>query len=311
MQAAVIVVTAAISCGGPTPPPERLRTDIPEPGPGTIEIVGPVFEVEPGQSRFLCMRMPLALDEDVHVNRSRVFQTAGGHHALVLRRPPGGGADPTPHPCEAADMADAFFVATGAADGAGLSLPDGVALELPRDAEIWVQTHYTNDSGSVRRAQDVVHLELIPASEVRELASVFAQVDAAFEIPAGQEYTRTMSCTFPDPITIPWILPHMHEAGLRFEVEVFRDDGRETLYSWSGPWMHEDRHTFPMLQLDDPLAVRSGDGIRTTCTWRNDGATPLSWPTEMCVSFFAFYPGDGSLVTCDQNGVVGRLQSPD
>lgn len=283
-------------------PPQKLRDDLPAPGPDTIELAGPTFEVSPGASGFTCMRIPFDVEQDLYVNTTRIYQAEEGHHVLLLYRTSGGGAESEPHPCEAIDMTSVQFVTSGTGDGAGLSLPPGIALKIPRGVELWAQSHYTNSGAVPRQVQDVIQLDLIAADDVREVASVFAHVDVGFELPPGRTTTRSMSCELPRAATIPWLLPHMHENGTFFAVELTR--GSDVLYAWSNEWMPAHRDTFAALQFSEPIAVQPGDVIRTTCTWRNEGDETLRWPAEMCVSFFPFYPGDGSLVTCDQDGFI-------
>lgn len=280
--------------------PEKLRDDIPEPPEGGAQIVSQAFEVPAGEEVFMCMRVPFEVKERLLVQSSQVYQTTNGHHTVVFYSEDSEGVNPEPHECSGFDMTNVRLIGTGAANGSGIEMPDGVALEVPAGAEVWIQSHYINATEQNRMVQDVVNLELLEESEVEEIAGTFAHLDLTFQVPPHEQETTTIDCEFDREMTIPWLLPHMHEWGESFALEVLRDG--EELYSWSGPWLQSFRDDFPVQELDESLQVKPGDVLRTTCTWRNTETEPLLWPKEMCVTFFPYYPGDGSLLACDENG---------
>lgn len=280
--------------------PEKLRADIPDPGPGGVQMISPAFEIPPGEEVFMCMRLAYSPDRDLYINSSNIYQSHNGHHTLVFYSNNSAGVDPEPHPCDGIDMTDVRIVTTGAANGAGLPMPEGVALKVPKGAEIWIQSHYINASDEVREVQDVINVETIPVEEVVDVASTFAHVDLTFVLPANQRSTRTMECSPPHEMTVPWLLPHMHEWGESFKIEIIRDG--EVFYKHEGPWFDGARNDFPVHTLETPMTIGPNDTIRTTCNWNNTLSENLLWPKEMCVTFFPFYPGDGSLMACDETG---------
>lgn len=304
---AIVVLTLGlvVGCGtadDPNTGPDKLRDDIPDPPEGGVQVVSPIFTVPAGQEVFMCMRIPFDVTEDMFVQRSYVYQSNNGHHTLLFYSNNSAGVDPEPHPCNGLDMTDVRIVTTGAANGTGLSMPDGVVLAVPKGAELWAQSHYINATDQDRQVQDVLNLELIPESEVQEIASSFAHVDLTFNLPPQQETTRTMECAVPREMTIPWLLPHMHEWGKEFELTLTRKDETEPFWSWQGPWFDGARNDFPVQELDEFITLQPGDKIRTTCTWSNTEDTNILWPQEMCVTFFPFFPGDGGLLACDESG---------
>jgi|GEM_PF-1444014 len=287
----------------PDDPDDPMGDDIPPPPPGGVQMVTPEFAIPPATEMFVCMRVPFEVTEDMFVQSSAIYQRDAGHHTLLFYSENGNpGVDPLPHECSGADMTDVRIVTAGAAMGSGLSMPDGVVLKLPKGAELWVQSHYINATDNERVVQDVINLELIPESEVREVASTFAHVDLTFALPPKQESTRVIECKLPRRMTVPWLLPHMHEWGKSFKIEIFDDE--RTIFEWEGDWFDGARNDFPVQELDVPLELGPEHTIRTTCNWLNTEETPLLWPQEMCVTFFPFYPGDGTLMACDASGEV-------
>jgi hypothetical protein len=284
------------------PGPDKLRDDIPDPPAGGVQVVGPIFSVPAGKEVFMCMRIPFDVTEQMYVQSSHVYQSTNGHHTLLYYSENSAGVDPEPHPCDGLDMTDVRIVTTGAANGTGLSMPDGVVLQVPPGAELWAQSHYINATDQDSEVQDVINLELVPEDQVTEIASSFAHVDLTFTLPPAQETTRTMECAVPRDMTIPWLLPHMHEWGKEFTLELLRAGEEEPFWDWSGDWFTNARNDFPVQQLDEFIELKAGDRIRTTCTWNNTESDTILWPQEMCVTFFPFFPGDGGLLACDETG---------
>lgn len=300
-----LALVPAVGCGADEDAdgqPDKLRDDIPDPPEGGVQIVTPAFSIPAGEEVFMCMRVPYVPDRDMYVQSSNIYQSNNGHHTLLFFSNNSAGVDPLPHECDGLDMTDVRIVTTGAANGTGLQMPDGVTLSVPEGAELWVQSHYINATDQERLVQDVINMELIPEAEVVEIASTFAHVDLTFSLPPQQRSTRSMECEIPREMTVPWLLPHMHEWGDHFELELTRKDEAEPFWTYEGEWFTGARNDFPIQQLDDFITLQPGDKIRTTCTWNNTEDANLLWPQEMCVTFFPFFPGDGGLLACDETG---------
>jgi hypothetical protein len=297
---AIALVASACGEDDPTGQPDKLRDDIPDPGPNGVQMVSPTFEVPAGEEVFMCMRLAYSPDRDLYINSSNIYQSFNGHHTLVFYSNNSAGVDPLPHRCDGVDMTDVRIVTTGAANGAGLPMPEGVALKVPKGSELWIQSHYINASDEKRTVQDVINVETIPIEEVTEVASTFAHVDLTFVLPPNQRSSRTMECKVPQEMTVPWFLPHMHEWGESFKIEIVRDG--VTRFEHEGPWFDGARNDFPVHFLETPMTLTPEDTIRTTCNWNNTLDENLLWPREMCVTFFPFYPGNGQLLACDESG---------
>jgi hypothetical protein len=281
--------------------PEMVREDLPDPPEGGARLVSPTFSVAPGAEAFTCMRIPFDADEDLFVNASNSYQVTGGHHTMLFYVDGTVPLDDEPHECNDQDMTSIRLVGVGSADGSGIGLPDGMALRLPAGARLYAQSHYLNATDGDITAQDVIDLELLPADEVEQVAGTFAQVDLGLELPAGEKVTRTIECTAPLEMKVPWMLPHMHEFGAHFTLEAIIDGEARTLYD--SEWTAALRDHFPILDQQPHLEFTGADTIRTTCTWDNTSADRLLFPREMCATFMAFYPSpDGALLACDETG---------
>lgn len=308
---ALSVALAAAGCGsgetGETTPEngtdDGIVFDVPAAPEGAVRLVTPTFEIEPGKEVFMCMHVPFDVKEDLYVNASIAYQPKGGHHSMLYYSPPGQEPpEDAPHECDnTSDMGNIRFVGVGTADGVGISLPGGIAMKVPAGAKLYTQSHYLNTTNERLTAQDVVDLVLIPADQVTQKAGAFTEIDLGLELPPNEETTRVVDCTAPRPMTVPWMIPHMHEQGFYFKLEVVKDGERKTVYE--SAWEETMRDHFPLVHFDPHIEISPSDRIITTCTWRNTKPEPLLFPAEMCATFMPFYPSpDGALLVCDETG---------
>lgn len=280
---------------------DLIRDDLPEQPADAVRMVSPTFDVGSGEEVFMCMRIPHELTEDLWVIQSNAYQVEGGHHSMLFYTVGNTPVREEPHECDETDMGNVRFVGVGTADGGGITLPEGVAFKIPAGAKIFTQSHYLNLADHDIVAQDVVDLRVIPKSEVQEIAGAFTQVDLGLDLPQGEDTTRVLNCTAPMDMKVPWMIPHMHEWGLHFTLEVEIGGERTTVYD--SDWDETLRDDFPLSHFTPHLSLTPQDQIITTCTWRNTSGRRLLFPAEMCATFMAFYPSpDGALLACDETG---------
>ena len=282
-----------------------LLPDLPDPPADGARLVSPVFSVQPGAEKFMCMHIPFDVPEDMYVQKSDIYQMKGGHHVMVVYFPPSAPIDDAPHECGDADMGNMRLVGVGTADGHGITLPDGVAMKIPAGSRIFTQSHYLNLTDGPITAQDVIDLHMVPADQVENLAGSFTEVDLTFDIKPHSTLTRVIDCHVPVNMTVPYMLPHMHEWGQHASIELIHGDSGASDMIYDSDWSKALRDDFPLANLDPFMHLTTADRIVTTCTWRNDGDEDLRFPREMCATFMPYYPSaDGLMVACDENGDV-------
>jgi hypothetical protein len=291
---------AAIGCGGGGGP-ELLRDDIPDPPPGGEQVVSPIFEVPAQSEVFYCMRIYHDINEELNVHSSVGYQVAGGHHVMLYYSEEAQEGGDEPHDCGGGDMGNIRFVGVGTADGIGIGLPEGIAMKLPAGVKLYSQSHYVNTTDQAIQAQDVVNLEVLQPEDVVQTAGAFTEVDLTLELPPGVGTDGVVDCTAPMDMQVPWMIPHMHEFGTHFTLEVLRGD--QTIPVYDEDWDPSFRDHFPVVEFEPHLQLTANDRIRTTCSWFNDTGETMYWPKEMCATFMSFYPSpDGALLACDEFG---------
>ncbi|XP_033732124.1 dopamine beta-hydroxylase-like [Pecten maximus] len=119
-------------------------------------------------------------------------------------------------------------------------------------------------------------------------------------IPPGEEAykvegTCTKDCTsrkLSGTVYITRALNHMHYLGRQQRIEQYRDRVKlrdltyDELYNYDSPVLHEFR---------DPIELRPGDELKTTCTYRSIGKDRTTFEgdgtsDEMCLGFLTFHP---------------------
>jgi hypothetical protein len=289
--------TLLIGCGssdeqGETPAPSNV-----------LQLRGPKFTVPAGTETFSCMRIPYEAKETIFVNASNAFQAEGGHHSMLYYLPPEQSAREDPHECEGAEMGRGGlrFVGVGTGDGHGIALPPGIAMKIPAGIKLFTQAHYLNTTSHDVVAEDLINLTTLPENEVVEIAGTFTQIDLSFELAARLETTRTVECTAPVDMTVPFLIPHMHEFGKHITVELEQGGVKQTLYD--SDWSAALRDDFPVRHFTEHLKFQTADKLRTSCTWSNTEDFPMLFPREMCATFMMFYPSiDGAMWACDETG---------
>lgn len=297
-----------VGCGGEgaTDPDEEpeLLVDVPDKPADAERLVSPTFGVDAGAEVFMCMRVPFEASGDIWVNKSVGYQAEGGHHTMLFYTIEDDEfLDESPHECEDDDMGNIRFVGVGTAQGVGIELPEGVAMLVPRGAKIWTQSHYLNTTNEDLIVQDVIDLHVIDESEVTDKAGAFTQIDLGFELTPAAETTRVVECTAPQEMYVPWMIPHMHEWGAHFTLEVIKAGEETPFVVYDDSWTEALRDDFPVIDFAEHLHLTPDDRVRTTCTWNNTTADPILFPAEMCATFLTFYPSeDGALLACDETG---------
>ena len=188
----------------------------------------------------------------------------------------------------------------------GQNMPDHVGQELPQGGRTFVtlEIHYYNTQPGMP-AMDRSGAEICLSNEQRpDTATQHWLGTEKIAVPPGETATTTELCTpglAPGQTsTLLRLTPHMHLTGVHTKLELLRVDGSiEVLHD--KPFAFENQTTY---FLDPPVVVNAGDRLRTSCTYRNEGSTPVNYgegsEEEMCYLYTTAYPA-GSL----HNGLNG------
>jgi hypothetical protein len=298
------VVAGLVGGCGPGAPGKYLDGfNPPPPDTGQIEIVGPILHgmIASGANINLCSYLdsPFAVDTDV--TGFNVYQSAGGHHAVLY-----GARIPRPagtHVCTDDDMLNATYIAGGGADNASAAFhgtPPGLSFRVKGGSQVFLYTHWINATTHDIDGQAVVHMSAQPPSANTVPADLFTNADTTFSVPAGMKATTSTTCVVQQDLQFFFFAGHEHRWGSHVLIERLDGGSATTLYQTD--WLPEYETNPPVNNYtkDAPLVFKAGQGMRVTCEHDNTGSTtPLGFPTEMCVAFGFYFPGHGEIDCVD------------
>lgn len=151
-----------------------------------------------------------------------------------------------------------------------LILPPGVAMKIPKGANLVFQMHYT--ANGVEQS-DRSSVGLILAKQAPKYVAHTRTVNNLELIipPGAADHQVHSSFTFPKDAAILSFMPHMHLRGKRFQYEVIYPDGRSEI-ALSVP--RYDFNWQSTYRLVTPLMVPAGTRIECTGTFDNSADNP-------------------------------------
>ncbi|MDC3954923.1 hypothetical protein [Polyangium jinanense] len=254
------------------------------------------FTAPAGES-FLCSYTDTITTREISVISAEGIQGPGGHHLTMYyvdnKRPVGS------VPCSGTtEMLDWHFVVGAGGEGMGegglVDLAEGLAIKIPAGKQLMVQAHYINASGADQEVHDWMDIRTTDPSRVKAYAGDFVVLDDTFEIPAHASKESTSICEITEDTQLSMLLGHMHETGTHYKLETLDENGSPLKTLIDNAWQpsyasHPPVSTFTM---EEPLVIPAGTRLRQTCSWDNTSSTPMLFPTEMCIAFGYYFPGE-------------------
>jgi hypothetical protein len=268
----------------------------------TIETA--MFDVAPGES-FECFYTDVITERELSVVSATARQAPGGHHLTVYYvdnvRPVGHA------PCSGtAEMVDWHFVVGAGGEGGDLvALADGLALKVPVGKQLMLQTHYINTTAETHHISDEVDIKLTDPSQVKAYAADFVINNDQFEVPPNAPFRSVGTCEMTQDVQLTMLLGHMHELGSHYKLETIDAQGNPLDTVYDEAWYPNYASHPPILTytMDNPLRFQAGTRFRITCDWNNVHQVPYLFPTEMCIAFGYYFPGNDR-VMCDISNVT-------
>jgi hypothetical protein len=273
----------------------RPATDfypLPPPAKGFQLRVEP-FTVAPNFERELFVYRTVGNSEEVFVNRIETRMRLNSHHLLLytfsgipspLLPAPGAvrdirNVDGSLNVANMVAMAYHVFFGGAMTPTSDYRFPPGVALRLPPNAALDLNSHYVNRTAHPIVGEAYANLHTVDRSEVVHVARTLNLSNTGFTLPARQRTTVTTtflagSSALPvgsdDRVRIPTLTSHMHELGERFVIRITGGprDG-EVVYT-NTDWSHPEMVTF-----SPAITLRRGEGLTSVVTYNNTRDTTV------------------------------------
>jgi hypothetical protein len=168
------------------------------------------------------------------------------------------------------------------------AFPPGMALKIDADKGLDLNSHYINRSDEVLTGEVYTNIHMVDPSEVEHVVEILTLNHNEFELPPNEITTLERTFTFNQRTHIIQLLSHAHEHNLEFAVEIVGGSRDGELIYIAYDWEHP-----PILELDPPLTLEAGEGLRLIATydnWTNETLTfGLLSEDEMMIVFGYFY----------------------
>lgn len=294
----LVIASVLVGCGG-----EETSDDVAEPAPDKLMWESAPFEVPAGET-FTCFYTDVITDRELSVLSAAGVQGNGGHHVSLYyvdnhRKP--GAFDCT----KLGEMQDWHFVVGAGGEGNDTddvaTLPEGLAIKIPAGKQLLIQAHYINTTGAAFTQVDKLEVTFTDPKNVTAYASDFVVFNDAFEIPPMGSLSVTSTCEVEQDLQLALLIGHMHEQGVHYRLESVNAEGEsvEVLYEEAWEAAFASHPPIRKYSMDAPLSIAKGTLLKQSCTWDNTTPQPLLFPTEMCIGFAYYFPGE-SRIMCEE-----------
>jgi hypothetical protein len=264
--------------------------------------VGP-FDVEPNANRELFIYQKLNNDEPIYIQSVEIVMRPGSHHFILYNFPENDPdlflptenqirdiykPDGSQNPFVLYHMQFHQFVTGTQWPRSHYTFPKGVALKVPANTGFDMNSHYANSKDEVITGEVYANLYTVEKSEVEHVAQILNLNNDDFNLPAGEKTTLTADFTFPDERNVFQLWSHAHSHMTEFNVYIKGGARDGELVYVSYDWEHP-----PILQLDPPIQLKAGEGLRLETTYDNQEDRDLKFglrsTDEMMILFGAYY----------------------
>ena len=283
-------------------PPEFMAIDTPEQG---IQLhLGP-FEISPQFEREFYYFQPLDTTGNIYIERAELTMRSGSHHFIAYSFSESIPAWVGLTPFEYRDIRaeDGSYIQSSLlatlwhSFGFGAQIPfmnyqfpNGVALRLDADLGLDLNSHYINLTDTASVGEVYINMHLLKPEEVDQIAEVLSLNHLTLSLPPNKVTTLDTTFTFIEDASVFQLMSHAHEHMLEFRVEKVGGELDGELVYIAYDWDHP-----PILELDPPIHVRAGEGLKLIVTYDNWTDETLRFgflsEDEMMILFGYYYFG--------------------
>ncbi len=287
---------------------DMSRFEIPEfqalaaPEHGVQLHLGP-FDVQTNFEREFFYYLPLNNNEEIFINRIEINMRRGSHHFIAYQFNSEIPDYLIPQANVIRDIRNSdgsynilnllatpfhTFVTGTQWPILNYHLPPGVALRLPANIGLDLNLHYVNRTDEIMQGEIYANLHFVEPQNVVHEAKALNLGKFDIELPPHQVTTLTKTFTFWETRHIFQLFSHAHEHMTEFRVEIDGGPRNGELVYITYDWEHP-----PILELDPPLVIEEGQGLKLITTYNNWTDRTLNFglrsDDEMMILFGAYY----------------------
>jgi hypothetical protein len=258
--------------------------------------------------------------EGLNINDQEVRYTAGSHHVLLYLTPyktiptvdnhgktreTGGVVDCAQGASDDWRVSNVLGGAQSPSGGAFASFPPGVALKVPGNAVLLMNTHYLNAAPKDLLAEARINIYTIPDAEVKTEGGMLFFYNQIIRVPAQGQASARMRCPVSKDITVINVQSHMHRRAVNYVAQRLDAQAQlvDTLYT------NTDWENVPIKTFAPGLVLPAGNFLDYRCDYQNhEDHDILQGPStrdEMCMLIGSYYPRDDRTGFCIDATYVG------
>ncbi len=249
-----------------------------------------------GTEVWLCEVYDLPTTELQAVNSVAYLQNEGTHHmTLSTTAFASTPLEPGSYDCNelyasSSVMQDAVMMFGNQGDAEGiLTLPEGVAAELPAGIQVLQEVHFVNTTDADIALYSYLNAYTIPEEDVVSGIWGGSVRDETISLPPQAETTEWSRCVMNEDVQVQFLASHTHAMATEFTIAPF--DGVTTGDIF---YRNDDWHDPRIEQFTTPIDVPAGQGFEFACTWMNDTDAEVNYgllsTDEMCNMAIVFTP---------------------
>ena len=277
-------------------------TPLPIPESGYQLKAGP-FDVAPHFERELFVRRDLRNPAPVYITRIETRMRTNSHHLLMYTFTPDIPAAVMPpvdvvrdirRPDGSMDflkmlpMGYHVFLGGSMTPTGGFQFPAGVALELPANAVLDLNSHYVNTTNAPITGEIYANFHTVARSAVSQVAYTLFMNNESFSLPGRQRTTITKTFKVGTTTTIIMLSSHMHKHGEKFVARIAGGPRNGEIVYENTDWAD------PVIKIfAQPLVLQAGEGLTSEVTYNNTTTSQISFgltsEDEMNIIFGYYY----------------------
>ncbi len=225
--------------------------------------------------------------EDIYVNRIETRMRTNSHHFVIYSIPPGTPAFAVPPHDEVRDIRNRdgsynlfnmrtmeyhSFFAGSMTTSSDYRFPDGVALNVPANASLDLNSHYVNRTVADLPGEVYANISTIDLAQVQHVARTLFLNNLEISLPPGQRTTVRRTFLVGTRTTVFLLSSHMHKRGERFVIRIAGGARNGVPVYESTDWGHP-----PILTLDPPVVLELGEGLTSEVTYYNETGRTITF----------------------------------
>jgi hypothetical protein len=240
----------------------------------------PSFAIEGGKEREMFIYRAVGNTAAEYVNRIEIAMRPGSHHFVAYTFADNTPAIAIPPKEVVRDLYFAngalnllalvampyhIFMAGAQSPVSDYQFPTGVALSLPANASIDLNSHYVNSTPGQISGEVYMNLHTVPAAQVSKVAKALNLANFDITVPPGRDTTITHTFTFSQTRNVFMVTSHMHKHGTRFVVKIAGGPRNGEVIYTTDDWQHP-----PAVSFATPIVLSAGQGLTSEVTYRGD-----------------------------------------